>query len=322
MTVGSRDRTVIPIPLPTPFPVGDVNAFLITGEPPILVDTGVNTDESFAALAQAVQSHGYGWRDIRTVLVTHGHLDHVGALARVLEASGAEAFAHPYAVEQAAHYDDAEQQTKDFTRSILHEMGAPPEVIHAAVTERDTYSPYGAKAVIGHPLGDLSQVEGFTVYHVPGHSPSDVLFVNEEGRYAFSGDHVLKGINPNPIIRRPRPGQGRARSLVEYRASLMRTRSLPVETLYPGHGGPIHDHVEIIDRILSRHQRRQQKIVALMEERCLAPFELCTLLFPDLDRNELFLGVSVAVGHLELLEEEGRAVCTHEDGVARYCLKD
>ena len=39
--------------IPTPFPVGPVNVYLIEGREPALIDTGPNTSETWESLQQA-----------------------------------------------------------------------------------------------------------------------------------------------------------------------------------------------------------------------------------------------------------------------------
>jgi len=66
------------LPLPTPFPVGPVNAYLAEGEPLTLIDTGPKDDATRAALAAALKVHGHRLEDIRRIILTHHHVDHVG----------------------------------------------------------------------------------------------------------------------------------------------------------------------------------------------------------------------------------------------------
>jgi len=83
------------IELPTPFPVGPVNAYLIEGDPLTLVDAGPKTPEVQAALEAGIGATGRRIEDIRRVILTHGHVDHFGNAMWVTGRSGAELFAHP-----------------------------------------------------------------------------------------------------------------------------------------------------------------------------------------------------------------------------------
>jgi glyoxylase-like metal-dependent hydrolase (beta-lactamase superfamily II) len=310
---------IVRIGIPTPFQVGAVNVFLIKQDPPILVDAGLKSEHSYDLLTCKLRDHGVTVRDIGTVLVTHGHVDHVGLLAQIVEESGAETYAHPYAVRRFEEDDEAaEEASRPLVAALLAEYGLSEDVVKSLLDNRDTYKAFASKVVHAHSVSDGEAVGDFTAYHVPGHSPSDTLFVDQNRKMAFTGDHLLKMLNPNPLIRYPRPNEQRAKSLIEYRDSLRRTRELDVDVCYPGHGKAFGDHRGVIDRILNRQDRRTEQVLGFLEERALTPFEVCRRIYPDLKTGYLFLGLSVAVGHLELLEQECRAVAKHQDGVLYY----
>ena len=72
--------TVAPIPslpelhqlvLPTPWPVGPVQIYLIDGDPLTLVDTGVKSPDSRAALEAGLEALGRSIDEVRRVLLTN-----------------------------------------------------------------------------------------------------------------------------------------------------------------------------------------------------------------------------------------------------------
>src|SRR5215212_6512018 len=68
--------------------LGYVNAYLVvTDDGLVLVDTGLPRTHN--KLQQEIADAQRSVRDIRTVLLTHWHTDHIGGLARVQRASGA-----------------------------------------------------------------------------------------------------------------------------------------------------------------------------------------------------------------------------------------
>jgi glyoxylase-like metal-dependent hydrolase (beta-lactamase superfamily II) len=58
----------------------------------VLVDTGL--PGRIDGLSATVSAAGYRWPQVSDVLVTHGHIDHVGSLAVVVSSSGATVWAH------------------------------------------------------------------------------------------------------------------------------------------------------------------------------------------------------------------------------------
>jgi glyoxylase-like metal-dependent hydrolase (beta-lactamase superfamily II) len=309
---------IVRISLPTPFPVAMVNVFLIKRDPLTLVDTGTRTEDSYEKLVAKLAEQGVAVKDLQVILITHGHLDHMGLLGRLLEESNAQVYAHPHVVERAKKYDEAHDENVTFYVQSLREFGAPESDVEQFLTFQEEHAPYGAPAQIQNGVQDGDRVGPYTVYHVPGHSPSDVLFVDVAQRLAFTGDHVLKGITPNPVLRRPREGEERPRSLIEYLDSLRKTHSLDLAVCYPGHGSPIYDHRAIIDDLFRRTDARTARVLDALGEQALTPYEVCMSLFPKIDSKQLMLGLSVAIGHLELLEQEGTVVSSRRDGIVRF----
>ena len=77
------------IPLPTPFGVGDVNTWLLLGDPLTLVDAGPLQAEAEAALDAGLAEHGLRVEDLELIVLTHQHVDHTGLAGRLAERSGA-----------------------------------------------------------------------------------------------------------------------------------------------------------------------------------------------------------------------------------------
>jgi len=318
MTEWLEQAGIAVIPLPTPFMVGPVNVYVIKGDPPLLIDVGPLMDEAYDKLVKRLDRLGYRLTDIGGILLTHDHIDHGGQLGRVLAESGAEAWAHPHAVAHLAAYDDRKDEALARFTALMRELGASGEDLDIIIQDRIDDSGFAAGAQIQHTLSDGQSVHGFRVHFVPGHSASDVLFVREDLGLAFSGDHVLKAINPSPLLRIPLEGETRGKALVELRHSFEHTRSLALRCLCPGHGDPFDGHGAIIDKLLSRHERRNKQVFGLLEEGPKTPFELARTLFPDLEMIHMYLGLSVATAHCELLEERGRVLSHHQDGVLHY----
>ncbi|PSP71370.1 MBL fold metallo-hydrolase, partial [Halobacteriales archaeon QH_6_68_27] len=66
----------------------------------VLVDAGLPGQAD--ALGDALDAAGFDWSDVRAILLTHQDGDHAGALASVVDETGAVVFAH----ETCARYVD------------------------------------------------------------------------------------------------------------------------------------------------------------------------------------------------------------------------
>jgi hydroxyacylglutathione hydrolase len=167
----------------------------------IIIDPG----DDAAAILGRVADLGL---DIKMLVLTHGHIDHVGALKAVKEATGAE---------MAIHADDAKslRGLRGVLQSIIvpglfYPLPPPPERLL-----RD---------------GDSLDVGGlhFEVLHTPGHTPGGICLLGEG--VVFSGDTLFNyGIGRTDL-----PGGSYHRLVESIRSRLL---ALPDNTVvYPGHG--------------------------------------------------------------------------------------
>src|SRR5258706_8348260 len=84
---------VFELRLPIPFEDGLVNVFLFAdGDEVDLLDCGMNSDESVAAIRAAVSQ--VGAKRIRRLVVTHIHPDHYGAAGTLAGDGGADLYLH------------------------------------------------------------------------------------------------------------------------------------------------------------------------------------------------------------------------------------
>jgi glyoxylase-like metal-dependent hydrolase (beta-lactamase superfamily II) len=146
------------------------------------------------------------------VLVTHGHIDHVGGIDGVAGPT-VTAFLHPDDLDMARH--PGQQLVALLGSSPLPEDG---ELVTTSFTP-----------LAGAQTLDLAGV-AFDVLHTPGHTPGHCCFhVPAEG-VLFSGDQLFQG----SIGRTDLPGGSYPQLMASMRDEVL---PLPAETLVlPGHG--------------------------------------------------------------------------------------
>lgn len=316
LAVNARvSRTILPglhqIALPTPFPVGDVNVFLAEGSPLTLIDCGVRTDDSRLALDEALQSLGYKLSDIERLLITHHHTDHVGLACQVVLASKAEVWSHPQTVRWIEKPRDARISLRHFTDSLYREHGVPEDKIeHMAQVGRYLETLSGSTRVsMTIDEGELVELCGmrWQVYHTPGHAGDLICLYQPDKRILLSSDHLLRDVSSNPLIEAPeRPNAERPRRLLDYCRELARVARLDVQVAYTGHGDPILDVRRLVDVRLEHTRQRAEKLLHLFNSQPRTLYELVGMMFPNLHEAQLFLGLSEVLGHLDILEQEGR----------------
>jgi glyoxylase-like metal-dependent hydrolase (beta-lactamase superfamily II) len=143
---------------------------------------------------------------VRQIVLTHGHLDHIGALKELKEATGA-----PVAV----HGADA-SLLEDRMLAMLLGMNVPTP------PKPDMLLADGQKVTVGR--------QTLKVIHSPGHTPGSICLLAEG--LIFTGDTLFQ----EGIGRTDLPGGS-----TELIVKSIKTRlfTLPDETkVYPGHGPP------------------------------------------------------------------------------------
>lgn len=307
------------IVIPTPFAVGDVNAFLIKGDVLSLVDAGPKTPEAYEALKYGLKEAGYTFTDIEQVILTHHHPDHAGWIDAF---DNATVLGHPYndfwLKRDEAFFDYHDK----FYLDRLIEEGVPEEYLGWVKKMKRSVTLMGDRpldqklvegdALPGHP--------GWTALETLGHAQSHHVFWNEATGTMIGGDLVLPKVSSNPLIEPPADQkQERPRSLLQYNESLKRILTLPVEIIYSGHGEEVRNAHSLIEGRLIKQRERAMKVLAMMDNGPRTIFELTKELFPAVYEKELGLTLSETIGQTDYLVDEGLVYETRdESGILHY----
>jgi glyoxylase-like metal-dependent hydrolase (beta-lactamase superfamily II) len=312
------------LPVPTPFAVGKMNAYLIEGEQLTLVDTGPNSGRSLDVLNEQLGEHGHAIGDIELIVITHNHLDHIGLTEIVVEHSGAEVAALGGAAKRLADYEGEAERDDQLAVELMLSSGIPEEIALALQSVSSTFRAWGGPVNVTRELADGDVLDlgdrKLEALFRPGHSPMDTVFWDAERKLGFVGDHLLPHISSNPIIARPLDGSpGRTRSLANYLESFKKTRELPEGAiLFPGHGEPIDDHRSLIDTRFASTERRKEKLLRLLADGPRSGYELAQSMWGNIAVTQAFLTLSEVIGHMDLLEAEGRVREVDDSGVIRF----
>ena len=140
---------------------GRCNVFVLLGEELTLVEGGYPGD-GLAAL-DTIASLGFDAKDLKRVIVTHGHPDHIGGVPEILERTKAQVFVHDRDV--------------DLIGSLFPLAGLLED-------------------------GDVVDIlGGLQVVHTPGHTPGSICLYSPSRKMLFSGDTLVNRgelTGPNP----------------------------------------------------------------------------------------------------------------------------
>lgn len=176
------------------------NTVLVTGPETIVIDPGYQTQGDM--LAGALAARGIAPADVRTVLMTHLHTDHLSALPQLGECE--------------LHVHEAELDTAHgrAQRGLLDGVAVRP---------------------LASGAGEVRP--GIRWVHTPGHSPGHVVFAvdTDEGTVVVAGDTL--GPDPEWFARMDLPEGFPDRDA--HLAAFHRIRDLDPVLVIPGHNPPI-----------------------------------------------------------------------------------
>jgi len=297
---------------PSPFPQASaINSYLIKGERNDLIDTGVRTKEGRIILFNRFQELGIAKENISNIFLTHGHIDHAGNAAHILRHSHCNIYIHPSDKDKIT-IEGITRGKNELNKYWLFfkSLGIPEEKIKLMKMFSDGIdlflAPLEEKNVLDINEGDEIKNSGLKikVYNFPGHTKGMLNYYIEEEGILFSGDHIIPGISPNPLIELENGNT--TKSLVTYLKSIERVKKLPkLKIILPGHGKYIEDPYQVIDGLLLFYKERGEILEFLKRDGTSTPYQLIKKLFPELKETEFFLGVSEIIGNLEVLEEKG-----------------
>ena len=188
------------IGLPTPnsyggeWDLGPTWNYLILTENPILVDTG--RYGTATELTDMIRMAGFSEKDIKRIVISHGHEDHDGGVVKMAEISGAPVLAHQVYDRLCRFYPEQapEGSRKDFPAGCWHcQMPKSFSDVHCL-----DYQKQGDRLAVEAITEDGYSLENeVTLHHIPGHSP-DSLAIKLGTEAILVGDTVLPQISPWP----------------------------------------------------------------------------------------------------------------------------
>ena len=311
------------VPVPTPFAVGRVNCYLLEGDPLTLIDAGPRSERSLERLEAGIEAAGHKLEDIELVVATHQHIDHIGLIGTVAERSDAGVAAIGISVDRLASFTFGSERDDDLAVDLMVRNGVPAEIASALKEVTASFRDWGSPVTVTQPVPAGGKIRmgsrDYEVFLRPGHSPSDTLFWDPGRGLMFGGDHLLSHISSNPLISKPLVGEGvRTRALIDYRKSLALTKSDPVELMLSGHGLPITEHADLIDKRVESQDRRTEKIFGLVAEGHSKAHEISEAIWGNIALTQAYLTLSEVIGHLDILVEEGRVTVSNDGEFDRF----
>jgi endoribonuclease LACTB2 len=256
-----------PVRTPTRPPATHTCCYLVHNSKEILIfDPGSPYEDEQEALAACVDEMISEGRQVREIILTHLHPDHVGGVNALKTHLGG-------AVPVAAHAQTAEALNDVRVDRLIHDN----DVI----------------ALAGEPRIQLRAL------HTPGHALGHLCFHDEDRGVLLTGDNIV-GLGSVLID----PPQGNMRDYLDSLERMRSLPNLTV--LLGGHGPAIATPYQKIDEYISHRLERERNILEVFHAGATTPKEIVEKVYTDVSPKAHAMAERAVMAHLEKLREEGR----------------
>lgn len=317
------------ITLPIPFPLRTVNVYaLVDGDGWALVDAGMGTPDAREAFAAGLERAGLQVGNLKEIVLTHHHPDHIGLSGELQEQSGARVYMHPLdersvrIIWEGTMPERFGRVTSFFKkhgleRTELWYTQTDPKVVRTILH----VPPHEAFTLVEDGEYLTLAGERYRIIWVPGHADGQIVLFRERDGVFVAADHVLPRITPNVGLYSE---YDRLNPLADYLDSLHKVENLPASIVLPGHGEPFADLAGRVREIVQHHYEREEQILALLRERPQHAAEITRQMFPDRriqSHEALRMAVAEILAHLEHMRSVGWVEQQHtENGIILYAI--
>lgn len=270
--------------VPVPMSIRHVNIYLLEDEGGwAIIDAGFGDADTFDTWERLINGPMKGECFTR-LIVTHGHIDHVGAAGWLCERLGLPLFMTEveYLTTQMELANPNRLRTP-FYADVFRRIGVDDEVISGIADHASRYGVgVGALPESFHPLVERQTLpvgkRDFTVFVGPGHSPGQALLYSGADNLFFSADHILRKVPPLLIVP---PNALRDDTYGRFMGSLDEIEKdvRPDVNILPAHNVPHTGLADTLAVMRQHHSDRLATIVDACESEPRTVLELAHLLF-------------------------------------------
>lgn len=270
----------------------DVNVFW-DDQSKIIFDCGPANILSFLKFVDEFNNDGFQLSDIRRIVITHHHIDHIGGLRFFPKNIPVIIQKNSIDFQNIQTYQviDTKKILKNFDSSNLFNKNINNIAFRILMEYDDSKSLENRQVSFIHK--QEIEFEGWTLIPSRGHSSSDLICYNRQQNVAITGDIILPNIFFNSIIEFDLEKQRPVGLRGEFMTELNTILGLSPEIVFIGHGHSLNlDEVKRnILNTTKRMKRTEKKVLKSVNEN-LNVTETVELIFRNFIPYEYFLPFS------------------------------
>ncbi len=258
------------------------------------IEIGGGGEQNIKQTKALFEEDGLNISDIHTIIISHTHADHMGAIAHFKELMPG--------IIVIDHEADAPFLQDNTLLNGIFDTDLVPRYFPGNTL--DIMEFYETFCPISESHADRTVVEGdslecgdyvFDVIHTPGHHPGHISLYEANQRILFAGDMIGMEV---PFYT---PSSGGTEG---YLKSMQKYQALDINLIVPSHGGLVKDPQEAIEKAVSKVKQREERVLDSLKD---GPKTFNEIL-PELFRSpnlHIFPGTGILASHLSKLIKDG-----------------
>ena len=315
--------------LALPMLIDHVNVYLLEDDDGLtLIDTGLNSPKCRAAW-KAILRNKFDNKQVKRIVITHHHPDHIGLLGWFAKNGNVEVLASrsSWLLARMLYFDKQETPSRealDFWRNAGMDK--------AIFEEKKRAKPFNFSDGVSYfPLGFRSLDQGnklfmggrtWKVEIGQGHAPDHVTLWCLDSPIVFSGDQVIPGISSNLGVYPTEPLSDTVGLWLESCKSFLKIANED-QLVLPGHKLPFYGLPSRLKQLIENHIQALDRIENELSKRKCTAVDLFHVIFRrQIDKSEYGLALAEAVGHINYFRNRNMVSCTkRHDGAILFCMK-